>query len=232
MKLTLLLLVTALGGFGCRASSASGPMSHHHRHDHGGHDRHGNPDDFERYLAKLEDPARAEWQKPDEVLDALGLRPGDTVCDIGAGPGWLSLRAARRVGPEGRVYAVDVEPRLLAVLHERMRTAGVSNVTPVFALPDDPLVPPGSCDLVLVVNAYHHFPDGPAYLGKLARLLAPGGRIANIDFQGWETPVGPSVDHRIPRERFLEEAQQAGLSLAGEHTMLPYQYFVVLAPGS
>src|SRR4051794_40783065 len=70
--------------------------------------RHGNPEDLDAYIAKMEDPARDEWQKPDEVLRALALTPGQTVCDVGAGPGYFALRAARVVGPAGRVFAVDV----------------------------------------------------------------------------------------------------------------------------
>lgn len=197
-------------------------------HGHGG--SHGNPEDLAAYIAKLEDPARAEWQKPDVVVAALGLRAGQTVGEIGGGPGYWSLRLARKVGPRGRVYAVDVEPRLLEVLRQRLVERTVRNVTPVLGLPEDPLLPAGSCDVVLMVNTYHHLPDGPAYLRRLARALRGGGRIVNVDYHKRETPVGPPVEHRVARERFLADARRAGLALAAEHNVLPHQYCVTLRP--
>ncbi|MFL5365450.1 MAG: class I SAM-dependent methyltransferase, partial [Myxococcales bacterium] len=104
------------------------------------------------------------------------------------------------------------------------------NVTPVLGLDDDPLIPERACDLVLVVDTYHHFPDGPAYLQRLARSLKPGGRIANIDFHKRELPVGPPVQHKVTRDDFLRDAQAAGLELDKEYDFLPYQYFLVLRP--
>jgi ubiquinone/menaquinone biosynthesis C-methylase UbiE len=193
-------------------------------------DHHGNPADLEGYIARMEEPSRAVWQKPDEVVRALGLRPGQAACDVGAGPGYFSLRLARAVGKAGHVYAVDVEPRILAVLRERVGSSDARNVTPVLALPDDALLPAASCDLILIVDTYHHFPDGPEYLRRLMRALRPGGRIANVDFHKRELPVGPPPEHKVAREAFLANAAAAGLRLVQEHTFLPYQYFVVLDP--
>jgi ubiquinone/menaquinone biosynthesis C-methylase UbiE len=198
------------------------PHGHHH------HGRHGNPDDLDAYLAKLEDPARDEWQKPDEVLRALALEKGAVVCDIGGGPGYFALRMARVVGERGQVFAVDVEPRMLAELRRRIEAGGPRNLTPVLGLDDDPLLPPASCDLILVVNTFHHFPDGVAYLKRLARSLKPGARIANIDFQKRELPMGPPTEHKISREEFLEQAARAGLTLVDEPAFLPHQYFLIL----
>jgi ubiquinone/menaquinone biosynthesis C-methylase UbiE len=194
------------------------------------HGKHGNPEDVDSYIAKMEDPSRAEWQKPDQVLKALALGPGQVVCDVGAGPGYFALPVARAVGESGRVYSVDVEPRILATLRKRLREAGLRNVTPVLALDDDALLPPAACDLILVVDTYHHFPGGPAYLRRLARSLRPGGRIVNIDFHKRELPVGPPPEHKLTREEFLAQADAAGLTLVQEHTFLPYQYFLVLRP--
>ena len=194
---------------------------------HGG--RHGNPGDLESYIRRLEDPGRDARQKPDEVVRALELRDGQTACDIGSGPGYFTLRLARAVG-RGRVYAVDVEPRILEVLRDRVGAARALNVTPVLALPEDPLLPEALCDLVLIVDTYHHFPDGPAYLRRLARSLRPDGRIVNIDYEKKPTPVGPPPDHRISREAFLAQAADAGLAPVAEPALLPYQYFVVLRP--
>ena len=194
------------------------------------HGRHGNPEDLEAYIAKMEEPSRDEWQKPDEVVKALALKPRSTACDIGAGPGYFALRLARAVGSQGQVFAVDVEPVVLDRLRERITQAKVSNVTPVLALGDDPLLPSGSCDLVLIVDTFHHFPDGAAYLRRLTRALRPGGRIVNIDFHKRELPVGPPLEHKVAREDFLAQAKRAGLDVVAEPSFLPYQYFLVLRP--
>jgi len=120
---------------------------------------------------------------------------------------------------------------MLAVLVERLRRGGLTNVTPVLGRDDDPLLPARSCDLVLVVNTYHHFPGGPRYLRRLRRLLRPGGRLVNVDFHRRETPVGPPIERRIARETFLRHARRAGLRLSREATFLPYQYCLVLRSG-
>src|SRR5262249_6448564 len=150
-------------------------------------------------------------------------------CDIGAGTGYFTLRAAKRVGERGRVFAVDVEPRILDVLRDKIEKTGVRNVTPVLAVAADPLLPPRSCDLVLIVDAYHHFPDRPSYLGRLAALLKPGGRLANVDWHKQRNGFGPAPEHRVPREDFLADAAKAGLRLVAEPKFLPYQYFLVLS---
>lgn len=194
------------------------------------HGHHGNPADLEGYVARMEEPDRAKWQKPDEVVAALQLKQGQVACDIGAGPGYFSLRLSRAVGSAGQVFAVDVEPRILEVLRKRIGAANARNVSPILSLPDDPLLPQRACDLILIVDTYHHFPDGPAYLRRLSRSLRPGGALVNIDFHKRELPVGPPLEHKVSREAFLGDAQAAGLEVAGEQQFLPYQYFLVLRP--
>jgi len=195
-------------------------------------ERHGNPADLDAYIASMEEPGRAAWQRPDEVVSALGLGKGQTACDIGSGPGYFSLRLARAVAPGGRVYAVDVEAGMLEALRQRIEAAGVVNITPVLSLPGDPLLGEGLCDVALIVNTYHHFPDPPAYLARLQRSLRQGGRIVNIDFEKRETPHGPPLARRIAREDFIAQARRAGLEVAAEPAFLPYQYFVVLKPAA
>jgi ubiquinone/menaquinone biosynthesis C-methylase UbiE len=219
--------------------SGHGGHGHHggrggHGHEHGsGHahgeahprDALGNPDDLAAYLEKLESPERAAWQKPDEVVAALGLQPGGIAADAGTGPGYFALRLARAVGPTGRVYGIDAEPRMLELLAQRARDAGLSNVEPVHAggVP----LPPAACDAILIVDAYHHFPDGPGVLRALAGRLAPAGRLAVVDFHP-DTPVGPPPEHLISREAFLDGVARAGLRVAREERFLPHQYFFFL----
>jgi predicted methyltransferase len=210
---------------------------------HGGH-RHGrrggsaNPAalashirrNLAAFVRRQMDPAREAWQKPGAVVRALGLRRGEVVAEIGAGPGYFAPRLARAVGPAGHVYAVEPEAAVLEVLRRTLERTRVTNVTPVLSRADDPLLPAGRCDLALIVNSYHHFPDGPALLCRIVRALGPGGRLVNIDFDKREAPVGPPVEHRVAREDFLRDARRAGLALVAEHRFLPYQYFLVLRP--
>jgi ubiquinone/menaquinone biosynthesis C-methylase UbiE len=215
------------------ASFSAAQEPHHpepeHR-GHGGRGRYGNPADLDAYIAHLADPKRDAWQKPDELVAALGLRPGQTACDVGSGPGYFTLRLARAVGASGRVYAVDVEPQILDALRERLAAAKLRNVTPILALADDALLPPAACDVILIVDTYHHFPERTAYLRRLSAALSPGGRIVNVDYHKRPTPVGPPMDHRLSREEFLSEAKAAGLAVMTEPEILPYQYVVVLRP--
>jgi ubiquinone/menaquinone biosynthesis C-methylase UbiE len=207
-----------------------------HQHQHGGgagargdvpRDRHGNPEDLAHYLERLESPERAAWQQPDRVVAALRLRPGAAVADVGAGPGYFTLRLARAVGPAGRVYGIDVEPRMTALLEERARAAGLGNVVPVLA-PDGDGLPPEPVDLVLLVNAFHHLPDGAGALRRLAGALAPGGRIALVEFHEGELPVGPPADHKVSRAQVDAAVAAAGLRVAEELSFLEYQHLLLL----
>ncbi len=186
--------------------------------------------DLAGYIASLEEPGRAEWQKPDEVIQALSLGPRETLCDVGSGPGYFALRAARRLEKSGWVYAEDVEASMIDALRDRISQARLANVTPILGLPDDPLLPRAACDVILVVNTYHLFPNGPAFLRRLAKSLKPGGRLANIDFHKRETPQGPILARRVARESFLADAQRASFKLTAEEHFLPYQYFLILKP--
>ena len=222
----MMRILAFLGGLlvvlmGARALRAQEPHAHGHR------DRHGNPEDIDGYIARLMEPARDEWQKPDELVRALKLKDGQVACDIGAGPGYFALRIARAVGSAGLVYAVDVEPRILDALRQNLRTAAAGNVVPVLAQADDPLLPKAACDVILVVNTYHHFPDRVAYLRRLARSLRAGGRLVNVDFTK-ASPIGPPPQERVSRDDFLKDAAAAGLHLSAEHTFLPHQYAVEL----
>jgi ubiquinone/menaquinone biosynthesis C-methylase UbiE len=189
-------------------------------------DHHGNPDDLKAYIARLDDPGRDEWQRPDVVLATLGITKESVVCEIGTGTGYFALRLAKQAA---WVYAIDVEPQLLSLLRERAASAGVRNLTPVLGLPLDPLMPPASCDLILTVNTFHHVPERAAYLRRLTQALRPGGRLAIVDFHKRELPVGPPVDHKLAREECMAQIRAAGLRVLAEHEVLPYQYFLITA---
>ncbi len=173
----------------------------------------GNPEDLTEYVARLDDPGRDEWQKPDEVLRALDLAREMVVGEIGAGSGYFTFRLAAAVS---LVYACDADPRLLEVLRLRLAAAQLRNVLPALALPEDPALPAGSCDRIVTVNAFHHFPDPPAYLRRTAAALRPGGRIAVVDFH-----------EKVARDDVMDAAKRAGLRVLAEHEFLPQQHFSI-----
>jgi len=188
------------------------------------HQRHGDPP---AYIASLDDPVRDAYQKPDEVLKALDLRPGEVVADIGAGSGYFTVRFARAVGDGGRVYAVDINPDMIRHLNRRIRDAGLRNVVTVLSEPDDPLLPEASVDRFVIVDTWHHVEDQAGYLARLKRMLKPGGQVVHIDFQKRDLPVGPPPAMKIAREDLVKQMGGAGFRLAAEHDFLPYQYFLV-----
>jgi len=186
-----------------------------------------------RYAAYLESPARADWQKPDEVVAALRLHAGERVTDLGSGTGYFARRFAAAVGPSGRVDAADVDDGLLGYLRGAL-TASTANVVPRRVAADDPELSSESTDLVFICNTYHHLRDRVAYLRKLATGLKRDGRVAVVDFHKREdVPEGPPLAEKLARETVLEEFAAAGLVLEREESFLPYQYFLVFrrAPG-
>jgi ubiquinone/menaquinone biosynthesis C-methylase UbiE len=186
-------------------------------------------DDPVAYIASLEDPKRDEYQKPDEVMKALALKPGEVIADIGSGSGYFTLRFARAVGEKGLVFAVDISPDMIRHVNRRVRDAGIRNVVSVLAEPDDPLLPDGSVDRFVIVDTWHHVEDQAKYLGLMKRMLKPGGQVVHIDFQKRELPIGPPLAMKIARDDLVKQMQGAGFTLAAEHTFLPYQYFLVFS---
>lgn len=185
----------------------------------------------ERYIAYLEAPDRAGWQKPDEVVSALSLRAGDRVADVGAGSGYFARRFAAAVGPTGRVDAVDVDATLLTYLKIRLDDEKLANVRARRVEPDDPALAPASEDVIFLCNTYHQLRNRGAYLAKLAPALRRGGRVVVVDFHARDdVPAGPPLREKLARETVVDEFHRAGFSLDREEGFLPYQYFLVFRP--
>ncbi len=174
----------------------------------------------EEWARIYNDPRRAEWQKPDEVLRALELRPQEVVADIGTGAGYFAHRFARHVA---KVYAVDIDPGLLTIA---ARDAP-ANVEPVLAVPDDPKLPDASVDTAFFCDVVHHIEGRVDYYRRLARAVRPGGRIVIVDFYKKPLPVGPPVHVKLPPDVVIAELREAGFRLVRRFDFLPYQYFLV-----
>jgi len=193
------------------------------------HEMHGLHNDPKAYIGALEDPQRDAYQKPQEVLAALNIKPGEVIADIGAGSGYFTFPLARRIGESGKVYAVDVSPDMILQINRRIRDFRSTNVVSVLSVADDPLLPAGSVDRFFFCDSWHHIENQPKYLSQIKRLLKPRGEVVMIDFHKKELPVGPPLRMKIAREDLIRQMNENGFRLAREHTFLPYQYFLVFA---
>lgn len=198
--------------------AALGQAPHSHQHQFG---------DADKWAAVFDDPKRDEWQKPNEVVKALGLKPNAIVADIGAGTGYFSMRLARLL-PKGKIYAVDLEPEMVRHLASRAKRDELPNVFAVQAAMDDARLPE-KVDLVLLVDTYHHIEDRTRYFGRLKGSLAPGGRVAIVDFT-MDSELGPPPRARVSPEQVKRELGKAGYEVAAEHDFLPNQYFLIFKP--
>jgi ubiquinone/menaquinone biosynthesis C-methylase UbiE len=184
-------------------------------------------------IAGYEGDDRETWQQTGRVVETLGLEPGDVVADVGSGSGWFTLPLARAVAPDGRVYAVDVDPEMNAYLEERLAEEGVENVTVVLATPDDPGLPEGTVDLVFTSNTYHHLPNQRRYFASLRPYLAPGGRVAVVEYEpakaGW---FARTFGHATPKRDIVASIVAGGYRLAHDHDFLERQAFLVFEPST
>jgi ubiquinone/menaquinone biosynthesis C-methylase UbiE len=172
---------------------------------------------------------RDEWQMPERVIASLAIEPGARVADVGAGGGYFTFRLADAVGPEGVVYAVDVDEEMLDYIAGRAAEEGRANVEIRRAEAGDPNLPDGAVDLVFTSNTYHHLPDRVAYFRALQTDLAPDGRIAIIEFV--ETGFFSRwFGHNTDPDLILEELEAAGYRRVADHDFLPRQSFTVYAP--
>ena len=187
--------------------------------------------EVEKYIAFLDRPDRAAWQRPDDVVTALGLQGDETVFDLGAGSGYFSFRLARAV-PRGKVVAADLEPEMIRHIHHKATEEGVTNLVAVIIKADDPQVP-SEADLVFVCDVLHHVQDRAGWLKKAVSEMKPGARFVLIEFKEGKLPEGPPESAKITRKQLLELVTQAGLALEAEKAdLLPYQVFLVFRKGT
>jgi ubiquinone/menaquinone biosynthesis C-methylase UbiE len=183
-------------------------------------------------LGLLESPDRDIWQKPEQVMDALGIADGSKVADIGAGSGYFTIRLARRVGPNGIVWAEDVQPAMLEAIKRRVAkdvARDIRNVIAVNGTSSDPMLPENSVDAVLILDTYQEIvQDGNPllFLQNVRKALRPGGRVGMIDYKKDGGGPGPDSPRPDP-DTVITVAEQAGLRLMKRETFLPFQFFLI-----
>jgi predicted methyltransferase len=183
-------------------------------------------------LGLLEAPDRDQWQKPDQIMDALAIAEGSVVAELGAGGGWFTLRLATRVGPNGLVYAEDIQPGMIEGIARRMKAENLANVKPILGTPIDPRLPPG-LDAALIADAYHEMnePSDPSVIVTLLRnigsALKPQGRLGIVDWTPGAGGPGPPANQRVAPDAIIAAAESAGLVLISRDEIPPFVYLLV-----
>jgi ubiquinone/menaquinone biosynthesis C-methylase UbiE len=173
----------------------------------------------------LEREGREQEQRPDEIFAAMQLKDGDVVADLGCGSGWFARRMARVVGPRGRVYAVDIQPEMLALVREYADRAKVTGIETVLGTSTDPRLPEGALDWVLLVDVYHEFQQPRPMLEGIKRSLKPGGKVALVEYRlEGQTASHIRTEHRMSVEQVMGEWVPAGFRLVRRIDSLPTQH--------
>ena len=173
----------------------------------------------------LERDSREAEERTSALLDALDLHPGMCVADIGAGSGRLTVPMARRVAP-GVAYGTDIQPEMLAFLEARARKEGLPNLKGILGDTDDVMLPEGTVDVVLLVDAYHEFDRPWEMMRSIVRALKPGGRVALVEFRAEDSAVPIKALHKMSEAQARRELEAAGLSWIGTDARLPWQHLL------
>jgi len=175
----------------------------------------------------LEREERDIEEAPDTALDALDLQTGMTVADIGAGSGYMTVRMARRVGPNGKVYAEDIQPEMIALLEKRLERERVTNVIPVLGAYDNPMLPAATIDLMLLVDVYHEFSEPVKMLAGMRAALKPGGRLVLLEYRKEDPTVPIRFEHKMTVQEAKAEVEAAGFALTKVDPRLPRQHILI-----
>lgn len=178
----------------------------------------------------LERAERVQEERTDLLLNLLPLSQGDTVADIGAGTGYFSLPIAKRIGDEGRVLAVDIQPEMLAIIQQRAAHAGLGNIERVLATETDPKLPEGAVDTVLLVDAYHEFSHPREVMERIVAALSPTGKVILVEYRGEDPRVPIKRLHKMTVAQAERELAAVGLELERVEDALPMQHIMVFTP--
>jgi ubiquinone/menaquinone biosynthesis C-methylase UbiE len=178
--------------------------------------------------AWLERADREAEQRPAEVIRVLGLKDGDVVADLGCGTGFFARRMANAVAPNGKVYAVDIQPEMLDLLRRYVKDEGVTGVEPVLGTETDPKLPEGGLDWILMADVYHEFQQPKPMLEAMRRSLKPTGKVALIEYRlEGQSAAHIKVEHRMSPKQVLAEWQPAGFRLVKKLEFLPTQHLFI-----
>jgi len=172
-------------------------------------------------------PEREAEEAPDQALDAMGISKGATVADIGAGVGYFTWRLAARVGPGGKVYAVDVQPGMLQQLRQNMAERKLTNYEAVLGAQDDPRLPPGAMDLALLVDVYHEFSQPRKMLQKIRASLKPDGRMVLLEYRKEDPNIPIRPEHKMSVAEVKAEIEPEGFRLEKTLETLPRQHILI-----
>src|SRR5437867_915038 len=175
----------------------------------------------------LERAERIEEEEPDVALDVLKIPKGASVADIGAGSGYITVRLARRVGPEGKVYANDLQPQMLELLKRRLIHDRIANVIVVQGTIDDPNLPVASVDLELMVDVYHELSQPQAMLRHLREALKPGGRLVLLEYRKEDPTIPIRPEHKMSVAEAKLEVEAEGFTLSKVDDALPRQHILI-----
>jgi ubiquinone/menaquinone biosynthesis C-methylase UbiE len=191
-----------------------------------------------RRFAEVMDSSGASWldrrereieEAPDEALDIIGVKKGTTVADIGAGSGYITMKLAKRVGSNGMVYAVDIQPAMIALIEKRIQSAKATNVRPIVGAVDDPRLPPSSVDLAVMVDVYHELSQPQAMLHRLREALKPGGRLVLLEYRKEDPSIPIRLEHKMTVAEAKQELEAEGFRLSRVDDGLPRQHVLFFA---
>jgi len=177
-----------------------------------------------RNIERLDNPQRVQWQSPERFLELVRPWAGMSYADIGCGVGYFTFPVAERVGPQGTIYAVDIQPEMLEELARRARARGLNNVITVQCFEREIPLASACVDAACLANTFHELEDPVAFLHEICRILKPGGRLFVIDWKAIETPMGPPLRERVSAETVSQALQTVGFSQLREHPIYPYHY--------
>ena len=178
-------------------------------------------------LAWLDRPEREDQERPEVVLDAMDLRQGDVIADLGAGSGYFTFRLADRVGKRGKVLAVDIQDEMLATIQRRAAAQGITNVEEVKSTPTNPRLPAASVDAVLMVDVYHELAYPFEVMTGVRAALKPGGRVVFVEYRKEDPAVPIKVVHKMSVDQLTKEMDAVGLVRVRTVESLPSQHIVI-----
>ncbi|MBI4906104.1 MAG: class I SAM-dependent methyltransferase [Acidobacteria bacterium] len=179
----------------------------------------------------LERSEREQEEAPEKALDSIGIEEGITIADVGAGTGYFARRMAKRTGPNGKVYAVDIQPEMIRRLNENAKREGLGNIIGVVGKENDPMLPNAAIDMILMVDVYHEFDQPQQMLRKMRAALKPTGRMVLLEYRKEDPNVPIRLEHKMTVEEAKAEIEAEGFRLDKVISTLPRQHILIFVPG-